>query len=114
MSMCCGYLRPQGARLLFRVPEIGFDGPFELDRHGLAETVHRLASGDADPAFADAVFFHIGLFGAVEFDADAAFEQFRVVERALGIGGEAIWRDVVGHLFLKGRNRAGYWPRFRP
>src|SRR4029077_15134723 len=71
------------------VLEIGLHRALVLDRHGAAVAVDRLADGEAHPALADAVFLAVGLFLAVEPDADAAFEQFAVVVLAGRIGREA-------------------------
>src|SRR3954465_8214004 len=61
-----------------------------LDGQGIAEAVLGIAGGDADPAFADAVFLDIGLLGALEADADVARKQFLIVMRALRVGGEPV------------------------
>ena len=66
-------------------PEIGFNDAVILDGHGVAVAVHGLADGKADPAFADAVFFNVRLFDAVETHAHAALQQLGVVEGAGGI-----------------------------
>ena len=58
-------------------------------------TVDALAGDDANPTLTDAIFLDIGLLAAVEFDADAGLEQLFVVERALGIGAEAVGK--IGH-----------------
>jgi hypothetical protein len=44
-----------------------------------------LAGGHPHPAFADAVLVDIGLLDALEADADAALEQFGIVEGAVGL-----------------------------
>ena len=78
--------------------QIRFHGAFELLGHGVAVAVGGLAEGYADPAFADAVFLDIGFLGAVEADADAAFEQGLVEIRAGRVGAETVGEGVVGHL----------------
>src|SRR5687767_10991078 len=70
--------------------EIGFDLAAELDGQRIALAVDRLADGDADPAFADAILLDVGLFLAVELYADAARQQRLVIIRALGIGRKAV------------------------
>ena len=41
--------------------EIRLDRPFQLDGQRVTLAVERLAGRDADPAFADAIFLHVGL-----------------------------------------------------
>src|ERR1043166_5869649 len=52
--------------------EVGLDLAGELDGERIALAVDGLADGDTDPALADAVLLDVGLFLAVELDADAA------------------------------------------
>src|SRR5687768_16204940 len=70
--------------------EIRFDLAAELDGQRIALAVDRLADGDADPTFADAILLDVGLFLAVELYADAARQQRLVIVRALGIGRKAV------------------------
>jgi hypothetical protein len=78
------------------VAEVGLDRAAELHRQRRAVAVQCLADGDAHPALADAVFLDVGLFDALEADADAALEQGAVVVGALGVVREAVGRGV-GH-----------------
>ena len=80
--------------VLRRVLEIGLDLALELDRHRLAEAVAAPAGGDADPAFRDRIFDDVGLFLAVELDADAAAQQRLVIMLAARIEREAVGRRV--------------------
>src|SRR5215468_3849749 len=89
---------PYSTRFLraFVVLEIGLDRAFELDQKGVAVAVPGLAGGHPDPALADAVFLDIGLFDALEADADVARERVGVIVGAVRIVGEAVgW--CVGH-----------------
>src|SRR5204862_5457787 len=84
------------------------DRAAELDRERIAKTVLRVPRGHADPAFADAVFLHVGLLDALEADANAAFQEVGVVIGAGGVRGQAVGR-ALGHrkkLRRGGRRRA--------
>src|SRR5690349_822789 len=63
------------------VLEIRLDRTFQLDGQRLALAVERLAGGDADPAFADAVFLDVGLLLAGEADTDVLLQNGLVVIR---------------------------------
>src|SRR5690606_2815615 len=67
-----------------------------LEGHGVAMAVEGAASGDADPALADAVLLDVLALLAVEQHADPALQGGGVVEGALRIDGEAVGRRV-GH-----------------
>src|SRR6266545_1186968 len=72
------------------VLEIGLDRPFERDQEGVAVAVPGFASRHADPALADAVFLDIGLFGALEADADLARQRVGVIVGAVRVVGETV------------------------
>jgi len=63
-------------------------------------TIQTFPRRHANPAFAHAVLFDIGLFVAVEADADAAGEKRLVVVRAAGVN-----RKSVGKGFAHRSNR---------
>ena len=69
-------------------------GPVELDGQWIAEAILGGAGGDANPAFADAILFHVCLFDPLEANAHAAFQDVGVVIGTVGIGGEAVRRDI--------------------
>jgi hypothetical protein len=73
--------------------DIGLDLALELESHRVAMAVAAAAGGDADPPFGNAIFLDVGLFGAVEPDADALLQQLLVEERAARVE-----REPVGHL----------------
>src|SRR5690606_32954967 len=76
--------------------DVGLHRALQLDRQGLAAAVDAVADGQPDPAFGDAVFLDIGLVLALEADADSFRQQVGVVERAVGIDGQAVGKGV-GH-----------------
>src|SRR5882672_551643 len=84
--------------LLFLL-QVRLDLALELDGERIALAVDGLADGDADPAFAEAIFLDVGLLLAVELDADALGKQRLVVVRALGVGGKPVGEGGrgVGH-----------------
>src|SRR5436190_1465859 len=86
-----GYAHAWGRLFL----QVGLDRAFELDGQRIALAVDRLADRDPDPAFADAILLDVGLFLAVELDADALLQQRLVVKRALGVGREAVGKRCV-------------------
>jgi hypothetical protein len=86
-------LPPSKALFFVRNPYIGLDHALEFEGHGVAVAVTGIARGDPDPAFAHAVFLDVVLFHAVKPDADAPFEQRRIVMRAAGIVGEAVGKS---------------------
>src|SRR5690606_31821979 len=79
-----------GARRAGRQQVPGLDLALELDRQRLAPPVQRLARGDADPGFADAVLLDVAALDALEADADAAVERGLVVMRAARVVGQAV------------------------
>jgi hypothetical protein len=81
--------------LLLVGPKIGLDRTAQLDGHGISPPVLGGRVRHPHPAFADAVFLHVGLLDALEADADAALEHFGVVEGAAGIVGKAVGRRIV-------------------
>src|ERR1700733_4804983 len=82
------------------VAEIRFDRAMDLDRQRIAVAIPGVAGGDADPAFADAIFLDIGLLDALEADADVARQDRFIIVRALRIGAQAIGRLLARLLFL--------------
>src|SRR5215510_267826 len=76
--------------------EIRFHRPFQRDQEGVAVAVPGLAGRYPDPALADAVFLNIGLFDALEADADIARQRIGVIVGAVRVVGEAVRRRV-GH-----------------
>src|SRR3546814_17021956 len=56
------------------IEEPRLDRPRQLDRQRLAPPIDLLAQRDAHPAFGHRIFLDVGAFGALEADADAAFE----------------------------------------
>ena len=52
-----------------------------------------LPSARRTQALADAIFLDVGLFLALEADADAQGQQVGVMERAARVRGEAVWHD---------------------
>src|SRR5437667_3075773 len=75
------------------VPIIRLDRAVHLDGQRIAVTILGVAGGDAHPALADAILLDIGLFGALEADADVARQNRFVV-----IGTAGIDREAVGEL----------------
>ncbi|MNN62499.1 hypothetical protein D3C81_1778060 [compost metagenome] len=67
-----------------------FDFALELDLQRTAAAVERLGGSDLDPAFADAIFFHVKTFLVVEADADVVLEHGCNVIRAAGVDRQAI------------------------
>src|SRR5208337_4323135 len=92
------------ATSLFLVLEIHFHRAGKLDGQRIAVAVPGLAGLDFDPALADAVFGDVGLFDALEADADVALQKLGVVIRALWIVGEPVRQSGsslrFGHVFL--------------
>src|SRR5436309_2380321 len=82
------------------VAEIGFDRTVHLDGQRVAEAVLGIARGDADPALADAVFLDIGLFDALEANADVARQNLFIVIRAAWVDREAVGK-LVAHGFAR-------------
>src|SRR5260221_13071420 len=64
-----------------------------LDGQRIAVAVLGIPCGDADPALADAIFLDIGLFDALEANADVARQDLFIVVRAARID-----RETVGEL----------------
>src|SRR6201996_4057374 len=69
-----------------------------LQSQRVAVAVLGIAGGNADPAFADAIFLDIGLLDALEANADIAREDFLVVKRAARIGRQPVGQ-LVAHNF---------------
>src|SRR5665647_1333453 len=89
-------LNRPNAELLLRllVLEIRLDRAGQLDGQRIAVAILGVAGGDADPAFADAIFLDIGLLDALEADADIAPQRFGVEIRAARIVAQAVGRGV--------------------
>jgi hypothetical protein len=87
-----------------RVLQIRLDRSIEFDRHRIAMTVQTLSRGNADPAFAHAVLFDIGLFVAVEPDAHAARKKCLVV-----VGAARVNRKSVRQCFAHVMDRLSGW-----
>jgi hypothetical protein len=64
--------------------------PLQFNRQRLPFAINGIASGDANPAFADAVFLDVFAFFVVKANADIVFEHFGRMERAFGISGKMI------------------------
>src|ERR1700760_130574 len=79
------------------VPKIRLDRAVHFDRQRIAVTVLGIARGDADPAFADAIFLDIGFFDTLEADADVARQDALIV-----IGAARIDRQTVRKRFILG------------
>src|SRR5262249_32315701 len=77
------------------VAEIRFDRAVHLDGQRVAVTVLGISSGDAHPAFADAIFLDIGLLDALEANADVAREDFGIVVRAVRIDRQTVGKLIV-------------------
>src|SRR5579871_874306 len=82
------------------IPEIGLDRAVHLDRQGIAVAVLGVPCGDADPAFAHAIFLDIGLLDTLEADADIAGQNLLIVIGAARIDREAVRHFVVGNFVL--------------
>src|SRR5689334_22687173 len=82
------------------IAEIRLDRTVDLDGQRIAVAVLGIAGGDADPAFADAVFLDIGLLDALEADADIARQDLGVVIGALRIDRQAVGQLVRSGLVL--------------
>src|SRR5471032_1784936 len=74
---------------------IRLDPAGELYSQQIAEAVLGVADGGADPTFAHAIFLDIGLFGALEADADVARQRLGVEIRAARIVRKVVGRGVV-------------------
>src|SRR5690606_38265691 len=72
-------------RVLSRILQVGFDFALDLHRDRPPAAIQRLADGDPDPAFADAIFLDRGSLLAIEADTDAAGEKVGVVKGTPGI-----------------------------
>ena len=70
--------------------------PLKLDRHGVSGAILRFACNDANPAFADAILFDVGLLDAVEADADFALQNLFVEVRALWVVAKPV-RKFIAH-----------------
>ena len=68
----------------------------QLDCHRTTATVKRAPCRDTYPAFADAIFFNIHAFGAVEVHADRLRQKCFVIVWAARVNAEAV-RESVGH-----------------
>jgi hypothetical protein len=64
--------------------------PLQFNRQRLPFAINGFTGGNANPAFADAVFLDIFAFFVVKANADIVFEHFGCVERAFGISGKMI------------------------
>jgi CHAT domain-containing protein len=91
-----GFLALRRAARRFAV--VHLDGTLELDGHGAAAAVARVADGQAHPALADAVFLDVGLFDALEAHADALLQKGGIVVRARLVGREAVGKGFVHRL----------------
>jgi hypothetical protein len=67
-----------------------FDLAFQLDQQRMAFAIHRLACGDLDPAFADAVLLDIHKLFAIESNANVMFKHGRDVMGAARVNGEVV------------------------
>jgi hypothetical protein len=67
-----------------------FDLALDLDHQGLPLAINRFARRDLNPAFADAIFFDIGAFFVVDFNANVVLEHGGNVERAARINREPV------------------------
>ena len=67
-----------------------FDLAFQFDLQWTAAAVEGLGGRDLDPAFADAIFFHVKAFLVVEADADVVLEHGGNVVRAARVDRQAI------------------------
>ncbi len=65
-------LLPECCRLTIKSFDCAFDG----DQQRLATAINRFTGWYSDPAFADAIFFDIKTFFAIEADANVKFEKF--------------------------------------
>jgi hypothetical protein len=92
------------------IEKIRHDLAHHLDGHGIAAAVERFADRQPDPAFADAIFFEVGFFLALEAHADATSQHGGIVKRAARVHVKSVGRRV-GHLFhsQKGAQRV-CWP----
>src|SRR3546814_19408162 len=72
------------------IEEPRLDRPRQLDRQRLAPPIDLLAQRDAHPAFGHRIFLDVGAFGALEADADAAFEHGLVEMRAFRTDRETV------------------------
>ena len=87
-------MRPLSVAARLVLPEIGLDRAVELDGQWIAEAILGGAGGDANPTFADAILFHVCLFDPLEANAHAALQYIGVIIGTVGIGGEAVRRDI--------------------
>ena len=72
------------------------DRALELDQQRIALAVQRLACGNLDPAFADAVFADIRAFLAVEANTDVVLEHGGNMVRAAGVDQRGAWAKRSG------------------
>src|SRR3954453_20258602 len=75
------------------VAKIRLDRTMDLDGQRVAKAILGISRGDADPALADAVLLDIGLFDALEANADVARQYLFIIVRAARID-----RETVGEL----------------
>src|SRR5437588_674149 len=67
--------RARKLRRRFRILEVGFHRPAELDCQRIALAVLGGSGRDPNPTLTDAVFFDVGLLDALEADANVAREH---------------------------------------
>jgi hypothetical protein len=74
------------------------DSAAQFNQHGAALAVQRLAGGNLDPAFADAVFLDVEALFAIESDADVALQHIHIVVRAAWINRQTVgqWWECGG------------------
>jgi hypothetical protein len=84
------YTSPNNDYIVKLLAVIRLNLPLQFNRQRLPFAINGLASGDANPAFADAVFLNVFAFFVVKANADIVFEHFGRMERAFGISGKMI------------------------
>ena len=77
-----------------------FDLALQPDQQWLAFSIQRLARGDLDPSFAEAVFGNIETFLAIQPNANAVFENRRDMMRTVRVGRKTVWKWLQGHGFV--------------
>ena len=82
-------------RLTGAILVIRLDLAFEFHRDRAALAVDGFSGRNADPAFRNAIFFHVGFLDTVEANADLALENLPVIVRVLGIDRETVGECVV-------------------